>query len=382
MAYSSRPQHEKQQQQRSSHRRGSGDGDDENDDQGGGAGPLAALYKFTRPHTIRGTLLAAVVGCVRAIVDSRHELAQRALSNAAARAHLQRQSQRLSALQSARLVLTAALDWSLLPRALIGVVALLLGNAFIVGVNQIYDERIDRVNKPFLPVAAGELSARQAWALVLGAIAAGLYLVRRHFSPFIFYLYAFGTAVGALYSVPPFRWRNVPILAALSIACVRGFLLNFGVYYATREALALPFAWSPPITFLALFMTMFAGVIAVTKDLPDIEGDRQHSVRTFAGELGKRNMARMATAVLLANYLMAIVLGATTWPGAPLTWPGAPLCFRSWAMVGGHAALALTLVRRVYGRLVHQRFRSEAVREFYRGIWMLFYLEYMLFVLV
>ena len=33
--------------------------------------------------------------------------------------------------------------------------ALLLGNAFIVGINQIYDVDIDRVNKPFLPVAQG-----------------------------------------------------------------------------------------------------------------------------------------------------------------------------------------------------------------------------------
>jgi homogentisate solanesyltransferase len=32
------------------------------------------------------------------------------------------------------------------------------------------------------------------------------------------------------------------------IATVRGFLLNFGVYYATRAALGMPFAWSPAIT--------------------------------------------------------------------------------------------------------------------------------------
>ena len=40
--------------------------------------------------------------------------------------------------------------------------ALLLGNAFIVGINQIYDVDIDRVNKPFLPVAAAELSVRRS----------------------------------------------------------------------------------------------------------------------------------------------------------------------------------------------------------------------------
>lgn len=44
-----------------------------------------------------------------------------------------------------------------------GLVALLCGNGYIVGINQIYDVDIDAVNKPFLPVAAGELSKPVAW---------------------------------------------------------------------------------------------------------------------------------------------------------------------------------------------------------------------------
>jgi heme O synthase-like polyprenyltransferase len=97
---------------------------------------LRAIYKFTRPHTIRGTILASVAGTIRALVDT-----PGALANA---------------------------QWSVnLPRAVIGMVALLLGNAFIVGINQIFDEGIDKMNKPFLPVASGEMSRRFAWAFVL-----------------------------------------------------------------------------------------------------------------------------------------------------------------------------------------------------------------------
>ena len=48
-----------------------------------------------------------------------------------------------------------------------GMIALLLGNAFIVGINQIYDKDIDVLNKPFLPVASGEMSERVAWGTVL-----------------------------------------------------------------------------------------------------------------------------------------------------------------------------------------------------------------------
>lgn len=38
-----------------------------------------------------------------------------------------------------------AVNWMLLPQAAIGVLALLCGNGFIVGINQIYDVPIDEV---------------------------------------------------------------------------------------------------------------------------------------------------------------------------------------------------------------------------------------------
>ena len=37
------------------------------------------------------------------------------------------------------------LSMKLIPRALIGLIALLCGNAYIVGINQIYDVKIDEV---------------------------------------------------------------------------------------------------------------------------------------------------------------------------------------------------------------------------------------------
>lgn len=53
------------------------------------------------------------------------------------------------------------IDWALLPRALLGLLALLCGNGYIVGINQIYDVDIDVVNKPFLPIASGEAMGGQ-----------------------------------------------------------------------------------------------------------------------------------------------------------------------------------------------------------------------------
>ena len=81
----------------------------------------------------------------------------------------------------------------------------------------------------------------------------------------IFRLYMLGIVLGTIYSVPPFYFKQYPIIAGGIIATVRGFLLNFGLYYAVREALNIPFKWNPVVTFISCFMTVFASVIAVTK---------------------------------------------------------------------------------------------------------------------
>jgi 4-hydroxybenzoate polyprenyltransferase len=204
---------------------------------------IRALYKFTRPHTIRGTILASVCGTIRALIDTPGAI--------------------------------ATAQWAyMIPRAFIGMIALLFGNAFIVGINQIYDEPIDKMNKPFLPVASGEMSKPFAWIAVLFSGLSGPLLVHHYFPKLLFGLYSIGLILGAIYSVPPIRTKRNPILAGLTIATVRGFLLNFGVYYAVKDAIRVPFVWSPKVSFLARFMTVFATVIAVTKDLPDIEGDK------------------------------------------------------------------------------------------------------------
>ena len=119
-----------------------------------------AIYKFTRPHTIRGTILASIAGTVRALLDTTTTVTTQ--SAATSSTSVSSISSTVSILQN--------LPWStLLPRATIGMVALLLGNAFIVGINQIYDKDIDIVNKPFLPVASGEMSTYTAWIVVVAS---------------------------------------------------------------------------------------------------------------------------------------------------------------------------------------------------------------------
>lgn len=299
---------------------------------------LKSLYKFTRPHTIRGTILASIAGTIRALVDT-----PGALDN---------------------------VNWGiLLPRAFIGMIALLLGNAFIVGINQIYDEEIDKMNKPFLPVASGEMSRRFAWIAVLLSGVAGPVIVKKFFPPLLFRLYSFGLFLGLIYSVPPIRTKQNPLLAGLTIATVRGFLLNFGVYYAVKDAVGATFRWSPKVSFIARFMTVFASVIAITKDLPDVEGDKAYNIETFATRVGVGRIAKGATVCLLVNYVHALATALLSKPGA----------FNMAAMIGGHGALAGLLIAR-FRQLESDSIAS--IKLYYKHIWDLFYLEYALYTLI
>ena len=292
---------------------------------------LAAFWKFLRPHTIRGTILGSLAVTSKAIMEN-----------------------------------PAAIDWGLLPRAMLGVLALLCGNGYIVGINQIYDVEIDAVNKPFLPMAAGELGFTQAWGICIVLAATGLGITTFNFGSLIAKLYAFGLFLGTIYSVPPLRLKQNAVAAFAIIATVRGFLLNFGVYHATRAALGLPFVWSPPIAFITVFVTVFATVIAITKDLPDVEGDKKFGIETFATRMGVRNIAYLGSGLLVANYAGAIALAVRM-----------PHAFNAAVMIPFHALFAALVVAATV-KLEKSRFSREGIAGYYRFIWYLFYSEYAL----
>ena len=314
--------------------------------EGGGLGAQLnkasrVMYKFSRPHTIKGTILASTMGVLRAIRENPGAVPKSV--------------------------------GTLLPlfyRAIIGLFALLCGNAYIVGINQIYDEKIDLINKPFLPIAAKQLTPGRAWQIVISCLVAGLAIVKTQFSPLIFKLYVLGATLGSIYSVPPLQFKRFPLLAGGIIAVVRGFLLNFGVYYAVREALAVPFVWNPVVGFVSSFMTVFATAIAITKDLPDVEGDIKYNISTFAAKFGVKNIAGFATGMLSCAYIAAMAL--------PFL-PKGQGAFNVAPMVIGHA-LAILYNLKIFKRLADiQELQMGDIKEYYRSVWNLFYFEYLMY---
>jgi homogentisate phytyltransferase / homogentisate geranylgeranyltransferase len=288
------------------------------------AGGLGVLWRFSRPHTIVGTVLS-VAGLYAIAVA---ELPGSGLDN---------------------------LWWVLVAAA--GV------NVAIVGVNQITDIEIDRVNKPHLPIAAGDLSVEAAWSIVAVAAAVPVALALTQGA---LELAAVGAslAVGAAYSLPPVRLKRFPVAASLCISGVRSVAVNLGVYGHFSLAFGGGGEIAPAVWALTLFVLPFSFAIAVLKDVPDMAGDRRFRIATFTVRLGPQRAARLGLGALVLAYAGMIVLGPLL-----LDDVSAPV------LVAGHAgALALLL----WWARAADPADPVAFTGFYMRVWALFFLEYVL----
>jgi homogentisate phytyltransferase/homogentisate geranylgeranyltransferase len=236
-------------------------------------------------------------------------------------------------------------------------------NVAIVGLNQITDVEIDRINKPRLPLAAGELTPRAAAAIVAVAAAIPVALALTQGWLELAAVLA-ALAIGAAYSLPPVRLKRHPVAASLCIAGVRSAVVNLGVAAHFSRAFTGEVAIPDAVWALTAFVLPFSFAIAVLKDVPDREGDRRFRIATFTVRMGPRRAARLGIGALALAYAGMAALG-------PLAVPDA----NPFVLSGGHiAALALLLWWAAHADPSQPR---EFTR-FYMRVWVLFFLEYVL----
>jgi homogentisate phytyltransferase/homogentisate geranylgeranyltransferase len=287
-------------------------------------GALGVLWRFSRPHTLLGTFISATGLYLIAIA----ELPGSGLDH---------------------------LFWVMVAGA--GV------NVAIVGVNQLTDVEIDRVNKPHLPLAAGELSRDAAWRIV--ALAAVVPIVLALTQGTLETAAVLGAlAVGAAYSLPPVRLKRFPVVASLCISGVRAVAVNLGMYGHFSLAFGGTLAIPDSVWALTLFVLPFSFAIAVLKDVPDREGDRRFRIATFTVRLGPRRAARLGLAALVGAYAGMAVLGPLLVDDAD--GPVLALCH------GLAMGLLLVWARRA------DPADPVAFTGFYLRVWALFFLEYAL----
>jgi homogentisate phytyltransferase/homogentisate geranylgeranyltransferase len=305
---------------------------------------LQAFWKFSRPHTIVGTSLS-VVGLFAIAGATRYPLG----------------------------TLPGTFEiWQAVTALLLTGLACLCGNVYIVGLNQLEDVEIDRVNKPHLPLASGEFLRSQALTLVILAGTSAIALAVLSQSLYLMATIWLSLAIGTAYSLPPIRLKRFPFWASFCILTVRGAVVNLGIFlHAASQLGTLPVV---PARIWALtgFILVFSIAIAIFKDIPDIEGDRRYGINTFTVQLGQQAIFQVAHWLLTVCYLGMIGM-------APFL-PGVHSGF----LIVSHSILL------VYFWYLSQRVRLTPINpsetgtaltypDFYQFIWKLFFAEYLLF---
>ena len=313
-----------------------------------------------------------------------------------------------------------------------GVVALLCANAFIVGINQIYDVKIDEVNKPYLPIAAGEMSqvsergriveewiavgtARKngsltpprthtlsvslvshlvrgkkstAWVLITTLGLLGLTIVHTLFGQHIALLYTLSLVIGAVYSVPPLRlkqrcaisyppcptlsltWRPPDPRPLPAMACIV-LCRGFLLNYGVNDAACAALGVPFVWKFPVAFITGFVTCFAVIISAAKDLPDVEGDK--------KENVKTFATWLGTGKVAMAsIALLMLNYAAAIYLGFTQPSQFNSALMVGGHVVLAGCLISQAT-RLHMTGYSQQGIKNFYRFIWNLFYAEYALY---
>ena len=290
---------------------------------------LYSLYKFSRPHTIIGTSLSVLALYIIAITNLESFVGLESL-------------------------------WQLFGTWL----ACLCGNIYIVGLNQLEDIAIDRVNKPYLPIAAGEFSRQQGrWIVGITGILA--LILAGSLGKWLLATVSTSLIIGTAYSLPPIRLKKFPFWAALCIFTVRGVIVNLGLFLHFSKTLQgqeiiLPFVW-----VLTLFVLVFTIAIAIFKDVPDMEGDKQYNIKTFTLILGKRSVFNITCWIITFCYLGTILAGFFHLPGVNCLF-----------LIASQIGLLILLWWRSQG--VNLDNKGE-IAQFYQFIWKLFFLEYLFF---
>jgi homogentisate phytyltransferase/homogentisate geranylgeranyltransferase len=242
--------------------------------------------------------------------------------------------------------------------------ACLGANIYIVGLNQITDIEIDRVNKPWLPLASGAYSLRTGYWIIGISVLLSL-LISVYLGRFLLLTVLLSLALGTAYSLPPLRLKRFHFWAAFCIIAVRGVIVNLLLFLHFQDTINGATNIPAVIWLLTASIFIYSIVIAWFKDVPDMEGDRRFHIRTLTLQLGARNVFRIGNLLLGMLYVLNIVLALI-----------GNLPLNKWLFATVHTLMLLSL----WAAASRLRLGDPAsVRRYYLFIWILFFVEYSVF---
>jgi homogentisate phytyltransferase/homogentisate geranylgeranyltransferase len=229
---------------------------------------VRGIIGFCRPHTVKGTVLATVSGYI--LLSIYHQ-------------------------SQAYMCLTLVL------------VSGVLANVFIVGVNQLVDVEIDKTNEKTLPLVTGELTWECGRKITGRTLVLAVTLA--FFQSTLWGLTISSMClIGIVYSVPPCRLKRFALPAALCIVLARALLATIGGVYTYSVAMGKSvdeYMQYHLFTFTGILIA-FTTVIALMKDVPDIEGDEKEGVRSFSVVWGPLVVSNICFAILSGAYIIVM----------------------------------------------------------------------------
>ena len=288
---------------------------------------IKAFIKFSRPHTIAGTLLSISALYLMALAFSDR-----------------------NSLHITEFILT--------------LLSCLGANIFIVGLNQITDIEIDKINKPWLPIASGEFSKTTAWWIISIAVTGSL-IIAIYIGYYLLITVILSLMLGTLYSLPPMRLKRYYFWAAFCIIAVRGLIVNLllfqNFYFIMNGTSRIPgIVW-----VLTATIFIYSIVIAWFKDIPDMEGDKKFSIRTLSLQLGAKNVFYSGNTFLGCTILMLLVMQAVF-----------ILPVERYLFSAMHFLMLIILIIGIRITDINNR---KSIRRFYLIVWILFFMEYISF---
>ena len=246
---------------------------------------------------------------------------------------------------------------------LMSLISALACNVYITGLNQWSDVDVDKINKPWLPIAAGTLSKSDGLKIVL--VSGVISLLSTLFFHWIFTaLILLILGIGTAYSLPPLKFKRHHLAAAGAISLVRGLLVNVGFYLHFRETMVGDLVLDTAIWPLVIFVAAFSLGIAWFKDIPDTAGDAVHKFGTLAVNTGRKTAFFAGVFVVSAAYLYIIVASlAKLFPNYTF---------------GATFHIATLLVFQ-YKSLRLDLKNEEEIKHFYMFFWVLFFAEYIVY---
>ncbi|XP_024515186.1 probable homogentisate phytyltransferase 1, chloroplastic isoform X2 [Selaginella moellendorffii] len=228
-------------------------------------------------------------------------------------------------------------------------------------------DRQVQVNKPYLPLASGDYSLATGVALVIASALSSLgvgFLVKSR--PLLWAL-SVSFVLGTAYSIqlPFLRWKRSAVAAASCILSVRAIVVQLA-FFLHMQAFVLkrPAFYPRSLLFATAFMCFFSVVIALFKDIPDVEGDQTFGIQSFSVRLGQEKVFWLCIGLLEAAYASAVIFGAMS-----------SCLWSKIAMTVGHSVIAAILWMRSQSVDLSSK---AAISSFYMFVWKLFYAEYFL----